>query len=79
MKRQEIMKIRDLENKFEIWMNWENYGKYEIGNYNVGWDLDHIIPISSAKTEEDIILLNHHTNLQPLCSKINRDIKKGNC
>jgi len=27
-------------------------------------------------TEEDIIKLNHYTNLQPLCSKINRDIKK---
>ncbi len=36
-----------------------------------------IIPISSPKTEEDIIALNHYTNLQPLCSKINRHIKKG--
>jgi len=29
-------------------------------------------------TEEDVIKLNHYTNLQPLCSKINRDIKRGN-
>jgi len=37
-----------------------------------------IIPVSSAKTEEELLLLNHYTNLQPLCSKINRDIKKSN-
>jgi hypothetical protein len=35
---------------------------------NKSWDIDHIIPISSAKTKEDIIRLNHYTNLQPLCS-----------
>jgi hypothetical protein len=64
-----------LENKFEPWMNWENRGFYN-GELNYGWDIDHFIPLSSAKTEEEIILLNHYTNLQPLCSKINRDIKK---
>jgi hypothetical protein len=63
-----------IENKFEVWMNWENYGKYN-GELNYGWDIDHIIPLSSAKTEDDILKLNHFTNLQPLCSKINRDIK----
>ena len=42
------------------------------------WDIDHIIPVSSAKREEEIIKLNHYTNLQPLCSKINRYIKKNN-
>ena len=64
-----------LESKFENWMTWENKGLYN-GTLNFGWDLDHIIPISSAKTEEDVIKLNHYTNFQPLCSKINRDIKK---
>jgi hypothetical protein len=64
-----------LESKFEYWMKWENYGLYN-GELNYGWDIDHIIPSSSAKTEEDIIRLNHYTNLQPLCSKLNRDIKK---
>lgn len=63
-----------LESKFETWMCWENRGKYN-GEFHYGWDIDHIIPISSAKSEEDIIKLNHYTNLQPLCSKINRDIK----
>lgn len=64
-----------LESKFEDWMSWENYGKYN-GELNYGWDLDHIIPISSATNEEEVIILNHYTNFQPLCSKINRDIKK---
>jgi hypothetical protein len=63
-----------LESKFEPWMTWDNQGKYN-GEFNFGWDIDHIIPLSSAKTEEEIYKLNHFTNLQPLCSKINRDIK----
>jgi hypothetical protein len=69
--------IQHIESQFEGWMNWGNKGLYN-GEFNHGWDIDHIIPLSSAKTEEDIIKLNHYTNLRPLCSKINRDIKRGN-
>jgi hypothetical protein len=47
-----------LESQFDENMNWENQGKY--------WHMDHIIPISSAKTEEDVLRLNHYTNFQPL-------------
>ena len=61
---------------FEPWMNWENKGLYN-GKLNYGWDIDHKIPVSSATTEEELVKLNHYTNLQPLCSKINRDIKKN--
>ena len=64
-----------LESKFESWMSWENYGKYN-GELNYGWDIDHIIPISLAQTEEEIVKLNHYTNLQPLCSYNNRCKKK---
>lgn len=64
-----------LESKFESWMNWDNHGLYN-GELYCGWDIDHIIPTSSAITEEDVIKLNHYSNLQPLCSRINRDIKK---
>lgn len=64
-----------LESKFEHWMNWDNYGKYN-GDLEFGWDIDHIIPVSSANSIDDIYLLNHYSNLQPLCSKINRDIKR---
>ncbi len=66
-----------LESKFESWMSWDNYGLYN-GEERFGWDLDHIIPISSATTEEELIKLNHYTNFQPLCSYINRNVKKDN-
>lgn len=65
-----------IESKFESWMTWENRGLYN-GELKYGWDIDHIIPISSAKTKEEVIELNHYTNLQPLCSCINRDIKRN--
>ena len=67
--------ILHLESKFEPWMNWDNYGLYN-GEPNYGWDIDHITPLSSATTEEELLILNHHDNLQPLCSYINRDVKK---
>lgn len=66
-----------LESKFEPWMSWDNRGLYS-GEFNYGWDIDHVIPLSSVNKEDEIIKLNHYTNLQPLCSKINRDIKKDN-
>jgi hypothetical protein len=47
-----------LESQFDAKMNWENQGTY--------WHMDHIIPISSAETEEDVYRLNHYTNFQPL-------------
>lgn len=48
-------------------MTLDNYGE---------WHLDHIIPISSAKTEEEVIKLNHYTNFQPLWAEDNWN--KGN-
>lgn len=65
-----------IESKFEDWMTWENYGLYN-GELNHGWDIDHIIPLSSAKTEEELIKLCHYTNLQPLCSYTNRYVKRN--
>jgi hypothetical protein len=66
-----------IEHQFEDWMNWNNYGKFN-GSLNYGWDIDHIIPLSTAKTIDDVIKLNHYTNLQPLCSYHNRYIKRDN-
>lgn len=48
-----------IESKFTEDMTWDNHGQY-------GWHLDHIIPLASAKTEEELYKLNHYTNLQPL-------------
>lgn len=75
-----VPEFRDhLETQFEPWMNWDNYGLYN-GELNYGWDIDHIEPLFPSgivRCENDIIRLNHHTNLRPLCSKINRDVKKN--
>ena len=56
-----------IENQFNDGMCWENYGE---------WQIDHIIPLSSAMTEEEIYKLSHYTNLQPLWKIDN--IKKSN-
>jgi len=64
-----------IESQWEEWMNWDNYGKYN-GEERYGWDFDHIIPKSIGKCEEDIIRLNHHSNIQPLCSYVNRVVKR---
>ena len=57
-----------LEGKFLEGMSWDNYGIN-------GWHIDHIIPISSANTLEEVKKLCHHTNFQPLWAEDN--IKKG--
>lgn len=54
--------IAHLESQFQEGMTLENHGE---------WHIDHKIPLSSAKTEEDVIRLNHYTNLQPLWAKDN--------
>ena len=64
-----------IESKFESWMNWNNYGKHK-GKINEFWSIDHIIPLITAKTQKDIINLNHYTNLQPLCDYTNKHIKR---
>lgn len=64
-----------IESQFEPWMTWDNHGKYN-GEYNHGWDLDHIIPISLANTDYQVESLSHWINYQPLCSRINRVEKR---
>lgn len=44
-------------------MTLENHGE---------WEMDHKTPLASAKTEEEIIKLNHYTNFQPLWRFDNR-------
>lgn len=51
-----------IESLFQEGMSFENYGE---------WHLDHIKPISLAKTEEDVIVLCHYSNFQPLWAKEN--------
>lgn len=47
----------------------KDFGKY-------GYHIDHIIPVSIAKSEEEVIKLCHYTNLQPLWWEDN--IRKSN-
>jgi hypothetical protein len=56
-----------LENQFVDGMTWENRNE---------WHIDHIIPLSSAKTEEELYKLCHYTNLQPLWAEEN--LRKSN-
>lgn len=58
---------KHIERQFKVGMNWDNQGK---------WHLDHIIPASLAKDENELIKLNHYTNFQPLWALEN--MIKGN-
>jgi len=62
----EYLKVH-LEKQFTEGMSWELVGQ--------DIHIDHIIPLSSAKTEEEIYKLCHYTNLQPLWAKEN--LSKG--
>jgi len=46
-----------IEQKFREGMTWENRNL---------WHLDHIVPLASATTEEQVLKLNHYSNFQPL-------------
>lgn len=48
-----------IEKQFTRGMTWEN---------RASWDVDHIIPISTAACEADVIALNQLSNLRPLWS-----------
>lgn len=52
-----------IENLFTEGMSWDLMGEHI--------HIDHIIPLSSAKNEEDVYKLCHYTNLQPLWAKYN--------
>jgi hypothetical protein len=56
-----------LEAQFIDGMTWENRSE---------WHIDHIIPLSSAKTEDEVYMLCHYKNLQPLWAEDN--LKKSN-
>jgi hypothetical protein len=62
-----------IEKQWEDGMSWDNHG---LGPNNTTWHIDHIIPLSSATTEEEVYKLNHYTNLRPMWGSDN--IRKGN-
>lgn len=59
-----------LEKQFDSKMSWANYGSY--------WQIDHVVPISWFKTEQQIIQKGFALkNLQPLSKELN--FSKNNC
>lgn len=57
-----------IENQFTDGMSWQNKHL---------WDIDHNVPLAWATTEEEILSLNHHSNLQPLWKEDN-NLKSDN-
>lgn len=55
-----------IERQFLPGMTWENRHL---------WHIDHIIPLATAKTEADVIALNHVSNLRPMWAKENMQKK----
>lgn len=49
--------LSHLSSQFKERMSFDNYGE---------WHIDHIIPLYSAKTKEEVFALCHYKNLQPL-------------
>lgn len=55
--------VAHIEKRFRPGMSWDNRSE---------WHIDHIVPLASAKTEDDLIRLSHYTNLQPLWAAENQ-------
>jgi len=70
-----------LENQFEPWMSWDNYGKYSAKTWNDNdpttwkWNIDHIIPQSDlpymSMEDENFKKCWSLDNLRPLSAKQN--------
>jgi len=58
-----LIAFNHIEKQFIKGMTWDNRGK---------WELDHIIPLASAKSKDELIKLCHYSNLQPMWKKDNR-------
>ena len=58
----EFLKVH-IERQFLKGMGWGNRNK---------WHIDHIVPVSSAGTEQELVSLFHFTNLRPLWARDNQ-------
>jgi hypothetical protein len=58
--------IAHIESQFTEGMTPENFGAG-------GWDIDHVIPVAAALTEEHVSILSHYLNLQPLWRVDNKE------
>ena len=79
LKKRFLKKSRTYELLGCVWEEFKSHledNPYGFTIYQEGLDLDHIIPISSARNEEEVVILNHYNNFQLLPSKYNRGIKR---
>lgn len=53
-----------IEQQFVPGMSWANRNN---------WHIDHIVPLSFAENEQELLALNHYTNLRPLWSIENQN------
>lgn len=51
-----------IEKQFVEGMSWDNRSD---------WHIDHMVPLSIAKSEEELVKLGHYSNLRPLFTKDN--------
>lgn len=58
--------MSSIENQFIKGMNWSNQGTCKNKDCNKAWHLDHIIPFSWVKNEDEMRLICHYSNLQPM-------------
>ena len=58
--------LAHIQSQFEEGMTMDNYG-----HRGGCWNIDHIVPISAAKSNDDIERLNHYTNLRPMWASDN--------
>ena len=56
--------LSHIVNQFQEGMTLDNYGE---------WEIDHDSPLGKAKTIEEVIKLNHYSNLKPLWEKDNKN------
>lgn len=54
--------VAHIEKQFLPGMGWHNMED---------WQIDHVIPVSEARCEDDVIALNQLSNLRPLWSELN--------
>ena len=53
---------KHIEDQFTDGMSWANRSE---------WHLDHRLPVSAARSEDEVVKLNHYTNFQPMWAKDN--------
>ena len=80
-----LTKIKNKKTSEILGCDLEYFANYLLqtfkNNYGYDWDgkekisIDHIVPLATAKTEEEVIKLCHYTNLQLL--KAEDNLQKG--